>query len=71
MSRSKKYENRLSNKTFRIFCLQAPESELFELKKNEAVLFEVIVSSTTVQYRRFLDVRAFLGLDFLLLEVYR
>ncbi len=51
------------------------EAELFGLKKIEAVLFKVvsrrIVSSTTAQYRRFLDVRAFSGLDFLLLEVHQ
>ncbi len=62
-------KNRLSNKTFRFLCLQAPE------KKFEAVLFEVvsrrIVGSTTAQYQCFLDVRTFSGLDFLLLKVHQ
>ena len=68
-------KKRLSNKTFRFFVYRLQRRSFSGLKKIEAVLFEVvsqrIVSSTTIQYRRFLDVRASSGLDFLLLEVHR
>ncbi len=61
-------KNRLSNKTFLFFVYRLQRRSFSGLKKIEAILFEVvsrrIVSSTTAQYRRFLDVRAFSGLDF-------
>ena len=47
----------------------------FQEKEKETVVYEVvsrkIVNSTTAQNQCFLDVKAFVGLDFLLLEVHQ
>ena len=65
----KEYKNRLSNITFRFFCLQAPEAELFGLIKLKLSYLKLSHGELLVRPLQSMDV--FLGLDFLLLEVHQ